>query len=217
LVCIDCGDVLGDVPHNYDKRYVNGERCTYCGYETVKHSWKYDGTFYFDSHVMECTHCDSSRYEAHKFNSKGNCSVCGFHDPDVVEQETKPSETKPTETKPAEEKPVETKPAETEPTETKPAEEKPEETKPAETEPAETKPAETEPAETKPAETESTETMPTETEPIETNPVTTETLPENAGNEGSDASRSTWIWIAAGVAVICGFGAAAFFRKKKSS
>lgn len=203
LICRICGDVLLEVPHYYDKRYVNGERCTYCGYETVKHSWKYGDSCDIDRHTMVCTHCDSTRYEAHKFNSKGKCTVCGYQDPDAPEQETKPKETKPAGTEPTEAK--ETKPAETEAAVTEPTEETPEETKPAETEATDTAPTEEKPEETKPAETEAAETAPAET------------VPENAADEEVRSMGSPWIWAAAGAAIAGGLGAAVFFRKKNSA
>ena len=231
-VCNDCGDVMLDVPHRYDPGFVNGERCRTCGYEKVKHSWKYGDSFDRDSHFMVCTHCDSSRFEAHSYNSKGKCKVCGYQDPDAAEQETNPPETKPAGTEPTEEKPEETKPTETAPTEAKPeettptgteaagttaTEEKPEETTPTGTEAAETAPTEAKPEETKTSGTEAAETRPAETAPAETKPAAPETVPENAAEENSRSMCSPWIWIAAAIAVSCGLGATAFFWKKKSS
>ena len=204
LVCTICG-YTGDYGHMYFLSYVKGERCVYCGYETVQHTWQYNNCTDKDSHQMICTHCESTRFEAHSYSSKGKCKVCGYQNPDAPEQETKPTETKPAGTESTEGKPKETKPVETEATETAPTEEKPEETKPAKTEATETAPTEEKPEETKPAGTEAAGTAPAET------------VPEDAVEEEPRGIGSLWVWAAAGVAVAGGLDAAVFFRKKKST
>lgn len=115
--CAICG-VTRTHGHQYSNAYENGKVCIECGYGSPTHTWEYTG--YYDNiyHELFCSHCSRPKYEPHKPNDEGNCSVCGYHVYDVNESETGPTEAKPTETEPTETKPAETKPADPKPPET---------------------------------------------------------------------------------------------------
>jgi len=199
IVCLVCGDAL-TTNHWYDGSYVKGERCIVCGYEKVKHSWQYGNLFDAESHKMVCLDCDSYRWEAHRANSSGKCTVCGYQVNDAVVPETKPTENGS---------------AETEPAETEPTEMEDEETRPAESEVVGTVPTETTSEETKPAEDEPDEAETAEIECTETKPAVLETMSEDAAKEDSQRSSPLWIWIAVFIVLVAGLGAAVFIRKKK--
>lgn len=193
VVCGICGQQIVQ-GHMFSNAYVDGEVCVLCGYETVKHTWKYNDSYDNESHEMICTDCNKTKFEAHNPNSKGNCSVCGYHVYDVKEPDPKPVETKPAATKPAESKPAEPKPTETTPDD-----------------PIASIPAETQPEETVPA-----ETPPVETTAIATAPATSDMTGEPPEKDETQHDGSLWIWTGVAVIVLGGLGAAVIIWKKKA-
>ena len=78
MACVVCGATRTH-GHWYSYAYQDGEVCIECGYEAVKHTWKYNGVYGNESHELICSNCSKTKYERHKRNNKGNCSVCGCH------------------------------------------------------------------------------------------------------------------------------------------
>ena len=195
IVCTVCGKTETTIFHGFNKFYFDGERCQFCGYETVPHTWEYANYFDEDSHMMYCPDYDTFASELHNPDGNGNCTVCGYHVSDVAKPETKPTEPDSPEDTP------ESQPSEPESTESEHTD----------IDSAETKTDETEISETKPV-----ESPPNGTDRTEGNTIELETAPENMGEEVAQRGSVLGIWAMAIIAVtLIGICIVVFFLIKR--
>lgn len=193
IVCTVCGKTETTIFHGFNKFYFDGERCQFCGYETVPHTWEYANYFDEDSHMMYCPDYDTFASELHNPDGNGNCTVCGYHVSDVAKPETKPTEPD------SPEDTLESQPSEPESTES---------------EHTDVDSAETETDETEISDTESAESPPDETERSEESAVASKPISKNPAKEEPQRSGAVWVWVVVAVAV-GGIGTAVVVLKRR--